>query len=620
MYTISVPFMLSQVDTYGADGYIEQLKRIGADIVVLALDCYVMNEEKQRAVFASLRRNIPLFQKAGFRVGVWVWTFMICEDNNFIHITSPNGKVSRTEVCPSDEAFRAFAYEYLGNIAQAHPDIILFDDDFRYGFFDCGLGCACQNHRDYMSTLLGERVEPDGLGEKIFSGGRNKYRSAFLQANGHFMRAFARGVREAVDTVDASIRVGLCACMDVWDFAGVSDAELARILAGNTKPLLRLIGAPYWAYTKGWGNRLSDVIELERMESSWCGEGIELLAEGDTYPRPRFTCSTNMLEGYDMALRASGALSGIHKYMFDYYGNATYETAYITKHIQNQPLYEKIDAFFGDKAPTGIRVYEMMQKFEDMEVPSAFAGKDDVQNLFFGYASRILTAHSLPTTYQGLGTGGIAFGENAKMLDSEALSRGVILDIRAAEILKERGVDVGLVSVGQTIRAKSEYYPEKSCEVGLFSCPVCEISVDEKVVVESLFRFGEKSVVGSYRYENEKGEKFLVFAFEGYCANEHALKQYTRGEQIADAIEWMGHTLPAKMLGNPDCYLLAKENEEGLAVFVGNFFSDECINTTVTLARDYKSIEFFGASGRLEGNTVRFDDIPPYASVGFVVR
>ena len=62
MYTISVPFMLSQVDTFGADGYIEQLKRIGADIVVLALDCYVMNEEKLRAVFASLRRNVPLFQ------------------------------------------------------------------------------------------------------------------------------------------------------------------------------------------------------------------------------------------------------------------------------------------------------------------------------------------------------------------------------------------------------------------------------------------------------------------------------------------------------------------------------------------------------------------------------
>jgi hypothetical protein len=36
-------------------------------------------------------------------------------------------------------------------------------------------------------------------------------------------------------------------------------------MAGNTKPILRLIGAPYWAIKQGWGNRLADVIELERM-------------------------------------------------------------------------------------------------------------------------------------------------------------------------------------------------------------------------------------------------------------------------------------------------------------------------------------------------------------------
>ena len=333
MYTLSVPFMLDQVATYGADGFIEELKKIGADTVFLALDCYLMDEKKREAVFAALKKNVPLFQEAGFRVGVWVWTFMIREKNDFVHITSPNGKVSREEVCPSDAAFRAFSYEYLKSVAESHPDIILFDDDFRYGYFDCGLGCACKNHRDYMSALLGEEVTMEHLGERIFGGGKNKYRSAYLRANGHFFRTFAAGVREAVDTVDSSIRVGLCACMTTWDFDGVSAAELARILAGKTKPFMRLIGAPYWAHARAWGNRLADVIELERMESSWCGEGIEILAEGDAYPRPRFTCSANMLEGYDMALRASGATSGIHKYVFDYVANPTYERGYIRKYL-----------------------------------------------------------------------------------------------------------------------------------------------------------------------------------------------------------------------------------------------------------------------------------------------
>lgn len=621
MYVLSVPFLLEQIGNYGTEGFIKELKRMGADTVFLALGSYTMNEEEQEKIFSALQKNVPIFKEAGFRVGVWVWTFMLNENNSFVHITSPNGKVSANEICPSDTAFRAFSCEYLKNIARSHPDIILFDDDFRYGHLDCGLGCACRNHREYMSSLLGEPVEMDGLGAKVFGGGKNPYRSAFLRANGHFLRTFAKEVREAVDTVDPTIRVGLCACMTVWDFDGVSAAELSRILAGeNTKPFLRLIGAPYWAYERGWGNRLSDVIELERMESSWCGDGIEILAEGDAFPRPRFTCSANMLEGYDMALRASGATSGIHKYVLDYIGDATYEKGYITKHLKNQPLYEKIDAFFGEKTPVGVRVYESMTKFEEMQVPAYLSGKDDVQNTFFGYASRMLVAHSIPTTYSGPGTGAIAFAENEKLLDEEALARGVILDVRAAELLTARGVDVGLLSVGTPYKAERERYVESGLEVGLFGCPAIDISVSEKATVESVFVQGKEKHIGSYRYENEKGQKFLVFAFDGYNAKDHAFKQYTRGEQIVRALAWMGHTLPAKMLGNPDCYLLAKENDEGLSVFVGNFFTDECLNTTLTLPRAYQEIEFFGTTGTLSADTVTFDEIPPYACVGFTVK
>ena len=35
--------------------------------------------------------------------------------------------------------------------------------------------------------------------------------------------------------------------MSSWDIDGTNAYELAKILAGNTKPLVRLIGAPYWA-------------------------------------------------------------------------------------------------------------------------------------------------------------------------------------------------------------------------------------------------------------------------------------------------------------------------------------------------------------------------------------
>lgn len=620
MYRLSVPFLLEQVDKYGVAQFIERLHEIGADTVFLALDCYILDRERREHVFASLRENVPILQAAGFEVGVWVWTFMVREENGYVHMTAPNGRVSRNQVCPSDPDFCAFAYDYMQNIARSNPDLIMFDDDFRYGFLDLGMGCTCAHHRAHMEALLGESLPSGDLSEQIFASGKNKYRSAFLRANGHFLREFAKQSRAAVDSVNPAIRLGLCSCMTTWDFDGVSSAELARILAGSTKPFCRLIGAPYWANKRNWGNRLQDVIELERMESSWCGDDVELWAEGDAYPRPRFCCPASYLEGFDMAIRASGATHGIHKYTLDYSADVDYEQGYNRRHLANQPIYQKIDEHFGGKSPVGVRVYESMTKFEDMDVPPCYAGSHKVEDTFFSGAARMLAAQSIPSVYHGLGTVGIAFGENAKYLDGGALDNGLILDLTAARILEASGVDVGLAGVGARYPASEEYFPDRGRYVLLQSCPATEITLKEGAAVQSLFCDGERRLVGSYAYENAAGQNFLVFAFDGYDMSEHAFRQYARGEQIETWIASIGKRLPASMHGNPDCYLLCKEGESGKAVWIGNFFADECLNTTVVLDRVYREIEFINCRGRLLGDRVELESIGAFASVGFAVR
>ncbi len=563
---------------------------------------------------------MPLFQKAGFTVGVWICAFMIRNENEYIHITSPSGRVSNSQVCPSDRDFCAFVYEYMRNIAASHPDIILFDDDLRYGFLDCGLGCTCKNHLAFIENILGEKIPTEDLGKRIFGGSPNKYRSAYLKANGHYLREFAHQSRAAVDSVDPGIRLGLCACMTNWDFDGVSAAELAQILAGNTKPFCRLIGAPYWSNARNWKNRLQDVIELERMESVWFDEDIELLAEGDVYPRPRFTCPANVLEGFDMALRASGAVDGIHKYTLDYYADPSYEQGYNKKHLENQEIYKQIDSHFKGKHPVGVRVYEHSTKFEHMDVPPYYDGMDNIQETFFSPAARMLAAQTIPSVYKGLGTVGIAFGENVKYLEGEALDGGLILDITAAKILEKAGVDVGLAHAGGIYTADREYFPDKNRWVGVFGCPAVDISLKSSAKVLSYFADDNSQKVASYSYENAAGQKFLVFAFEGYSMSEHAFKQYIRGEEIEEWIAAIGKKLPTSMHGNPDCYMLCKENGLEKAVWIGNFFADECIHTTVTLDRDYSEIEWINCTGKLIGNKVVIESIAPYASVGFAVK
>ena len=156
--------------------------------------------------------------------------------------------------------------------------------------------------------------------------------------------------------------------------------------------------------------------------------------------------------------------------------------------------------------------------------------------------------------------------------------------------------------------------------MSLNGCWASDISVYSNAQIQSYFILDKNQYIGSYTYENLKGQKFLVYAFNGYRMSEHAYKQPARGEQLVEVIKWMGKVLPAEMVGNPDCYMLCKENEKEKAVWIGNFFLDECMKTTVILDKEYTEIEFINCKGSLSGNRVEIDYIAPYASVGFRVK
>ena len=619
MYRLSVPVTLAACERYGTARYIARLRQMDAARVLISIGSYETDGEARENTLASLKICIREFRQAGFETGVWLWAFMIKADKQYAHITSPNGAVCADQVCPSDAAFRRFAADYAAALAACGPDLLLYDDDYRYGFLPCGLGCACEHHRQYMTDLLDGAPLPEDLGGAVFGGGPNKYRSAFLRANGHFLRQFARDMRAAVDKVDPKIRIGLCACMDVWDFSGVTADELSRLLAGRTKPLLRLIGAPYWSPTRTFGCRLQDVIELERMESAWCADGVELISEGDCYPRPRFACAAARLEGFDVALRAAGATDGILKYVFDYSAAPDYEPGYVDRHLKNKAFYGAIDAFFRGKQGTGLRIYESRNKFEQMTVADRYAGKDDVQNDFFSPAARLATGCSLPTVYEGCGVAGIAFGENARALTADAIGSGLILDLRAAEILRERGVDTGLAHVGAATSAQEEYFPAQDEYCSLNGAELYEIKVKDGAVIDSFGVVDGRRIIASYRYVNADGQRFLVFAFDGYCAGDHAFRQYARARQLARAVRFFGKTLPAFLPGCPEAYLLCSEDDSEKAVLIGNFFEDGIENAEITVGEGYRRAEFANCAGRLDGNRVVIERIAPFACAAFRV-
>ena len=621
MYKITIPVVFTE--RFDKESVLSELRRAGAERVLFALGAPSMLKENREFDLRMLRENIPFFRAAGLEIGIWFWTFWRNDvgDTKTLLMAKADGepRTSKSPLnrevssgvpgfgCPASESFTENSMEIIRELAECGPDLLLFDDDYRFGFFDKNIGCYCDAHMKMYRERLGYDISREELYKKVFDSAPSRERSVFLECLGESLEGYAKKCRETVDSVNPAIRFGVCSCMSLWDFDGSDAVKIAKILAGNTRPLLRLIGAPYWAEGKAWNNRLQNVIELERMEAHWCeGEDIEIMPEGDVYPRPRHKVPAAFLEGFDTALRAADVGEGIQKYMLDYVSSPTYETGYIDAHVENASAYEEIDRFFGGKTVCGVGVYEKMEKFADADLSGMDEPEEYVKDSFFSKGARMLADNAVPTVY-GDADVYTVFGENARNLPDNIKSKNMILDIRAAKLLTAEGIDVGLDGVRGVItpnlicfceqkneHVASDYKGNAAYEIiPKDSAKVLAISVD-----------GDKKYVDAYLYENEKGQKFLVFAFDAAFSGKHRFRSYAMQKLLYGAVEKLsGKPLPAKCGGNPDLYILTKRGADGsLAVGLWNFFADAIREPIVELDREYDSIEFFGCTGRKEGN------------------
>ena len=343
MYELSVPVMVT-APTFNQEAVLKDLRLVGAKRVLLAIPFLNHDSSVMESYYSALQTAISFFRENGVETGVWFWTFRFeTKEAHFTVMVNSQGEkchTSTAKYCPFDEGYLTFMENHVKRLAQLKPDLILFDDDFAFGFTSMHApACYCDLHRARMAEILGEEVPPaEELYKLMYSGKKNPLRSAFLQACGESLVNLSKRMRKAVDSVDPTVRMGQCGCITTFDADGVDSFTISKVLAGNTKPYLRLIGAPYWDEVRLHGNRRVDVIGLERMARAWYdGDDMEIVSEGDTYPRPRHAVPASHLELFDAALRADGSFSGIMKYLMDYNSSANYERGYINAHLKNVP-------------------------------------------------------------------------------------------------------------------------------------------------------------------------------------------------------------------------------------------------------------------------------------------
>lgn len=624
-----VPEMLSNLNRDNRDEYLRQLKEAKADRLFIAVDRCHFFENDRSAMTEKLAEYVHFFEAGGIEVGAWVQAFGFgnpltkreaAVSQGMTKIKSVMGNECGDAFCPEDPQYMERYCAVIKSIARAKPTLLMLDDDLCLSVRP-GIGCFCDNHMQLLEKRLGRPLNKDTMARELFTGAENEARRAWLDVMGDSLRKFCRTVRQSVDEVDPSIRVGFCAGFTSWDIEGADAIELSNILAGDQEPFLRFTGAPYWVaphWNRFCGQRLHGVIEFAREQEVWCkNTGIECFSEADSYPRPRYHIPGNLLECFDAAMIASGN-TGDLKYLFDYFAPPTYETGYLRLHKKNQGLHAFLEDCFWDKKPVGVRVFERMHKFADMELPERFA-EGAIMETALPLAAAVLTSLCVPVHYEEDNFDcAIAFGEN--VLDVKTLPKYMILDMKSALILQKQGVDVGILEAKlfeDGIIPFIEEFPDKRITITHPAGRYYDCCLKDTVKVESYF------VVEDTRFPAvltcaSGNTKFLILNADAYSIRQSSsiFCSYARQEQILKFYS----DFPV-IRNSPFVYQLCKREGNETVAFFANIFEDELWDFEIELDRIYQNAECYGIEAELKGDRLHVTSaVPAYGMFAVKLR
>ncbi len=633
-YITSVPYLVSnpRFEEYYPE-FVRRCKAAGVGRIFLCPSMAVASEKKKSAEIGLLKKYVPMLKAEGFEVGSWCSSLGhggTCDTNlqagsAFSDLTlmrSLDGNQDNEDFCPLDESFQALFCDWVKRLASTGVDIIQLDDDYRIGYRRGERFCCCDRHTALLEAELGEPFDAARMKKALAEGGPNKWRDAWLKVQGCGLTLLAQKLRAAVDEVNPNVRMTACSCLSVWDIDGVDSLTLAKTFAGGTKPLLRLIGAPYWAALRNYSEAgLAVICEYERLQHHWAaGSGVEIFGEGDVYPRPRYSVPAAYLEGFDQVMRATGTCDGILKYMFDYTASPAYETGYYDRHLRNQSLYRGIHRMFDGKHNAGLTVFEPMNTVAVSHQPGNWESRCIPASL------RFVTDNSLPVRYDAGEDATVVFGDAAELAGEEQFARGAILDAAAARILTRRGFDVGLENADEAFVPYAEEYPADNEFVAAVGGSYRRLSVRPGAEVLSVLHSAEGTAPGACCYENAAGQRFLVYAFEAAGslqtgAMSGVMRGRCRAAQLRSRLAWLSGREPDAVCdAAPDLYMLVKKNADSMTVGLWNFGVDAVFCPQVRLGGDWAALEHGEGKAMLNGRIVTLGELPAFGFASFTVK
>ncbi len=348
------------------------------------------------------------------------------------HVVYFDGRES-PRFCMLDPGFRAYVRDCIAAIASERPSLLLIDDDFGIRTGEC----FCPLHRAAFNKALGRDYKAEELDAILRDGPvDDPVAITVTRVLRESVVDFAKMIRAAIDSVDPTMRCGLCACGGgYWE----NDAIVHALAGPNTKPFMRVNNATYGdaapkALVHTFRNARRVIYQLNGID--------DVIDESDTFPHNYMSESAAMYHAHITSAMLSG-LQGCKLW--------TSELKH-PEHTGSQWRYEaRLRDFRGfyDALPdivSGIR----WQGLSGIVIrPREGFGGHPIHNSSALYPKRpdtpIEAVYALPLRYDGIETGGIFTLRQEDvdvMTDAqlEALfANKVVVDSFAARKLTKRG-------------------------------------------------------------------------------------------------------------------------------------------------------------------------------------
>ena len=107
------------------------------------------------------------------------------------------------------------------------------------------------------------------------------------------------------------------------------------------------------------------------------------------------------------------------------------------------------------------------------------------------------------------------------------------MDIAAAAILSERGIDVGIEQFGEKVEVLSETFINSNNRIIAFNSPAYNIGLKNTATILSVGNTRTGNVPLSFIYENSDDERFLIINTNPR-SNDTLMRHYARGYQYRD--------------------------------------------------------------------------------------